>query len=114
MEAKRTVGQTLYYLRGQHGMRVKDLLVPLNVKAHTYSQVERDQRELSFLMAVKLCEFYGLAIDELISLIDPAEFERKDLNALKFERKREAASARKTALETAARMIRNGIVSEDK
>jgi len=64
-------------------------------------------------VAVKLCEFYDLAFDELISLIDPAEFERKDLNALKFERKREAAAARQTALETAARMIRNGIVSAE-
>jgi len=48
METKRTVGQTLQYLRGQRGMRVKDLLTPLNIKAHTYSQIERDQRELSF------------------------------------------------------------------
>jgi transcriptional regulator with XRE-family HTH domain len=110
MNTKLTVGQAMRCLRQQHGMRISDLEAPLNIKAHRYSQIERDLRELSFLAAVKLCKFYGLALDEFISLIGQAEFERKDLDTLKFERKREGAALRKTALETAARMIQNGIV----
>lgn len=110
METPRTVGQVLYYLRQQHGAKVKDLQAPLNLKPHRYYQVEKDIKELSLLVAVKLCAYYGLALDEFISLIGPAEFERKDLDTLKFEGKREKAGLEKAALETAARMIKNGIV----
>jgi transcriptional regulator with XRE-family HTH domain len=81
---RRTVGETLSYLRTVFLPRSKDLYAALNTTPSTYLKVERGKRELSLIMAVRLCRFYGLELEEFLGLLAPSELERKDLSSIKW------------------------------
>jgi transcriptional regulator with XRE-family HTH domain len=82
----KTIGQTLQMLReaNRPGKLLTNLL---GISGSTYSKIERGEKELSLNVAVKLVDFYDLSLDELISMIDPAEFKRKELSSIKWARK---------------------------
>lgn len=81
---KRTIGETLSYLRAVYLPVSKDLYAALNTTPSTYLKVERGKRELSLIMAVRLCRFYGLEMEEFIGLLTQAELERKELSSIKW------------------------------
>jgi transcriptional regulator with XRE-family HTH domain len=85
-EKKKTIGQTLQMLReaNRPGKLLTNLL---GISGSTYSKIERGEKELSLNVAVKLVDFYDLSLDELISMIDPEEFKRKELSSIKWARK---------------------------
>jgi transcriptional regulator with XRE-family HTH domain len=85
---KKTIGETLQMLReaNRPGKLLTNLL---GISSSTYSKIERGEKELSLNVAVKLVDFYDLSLDELISMIDPAEFKRKELSSIKWARKME-------------------------
>ncbi|MFI5193761.1 MAG: hypothetical protein ACHQD7_06875 [Chitinophagales bacterium] len=60
-------------------------------------KIERDQRDLSFLMALRLCQFYQLDLHEFISMLSDDELARKDLSGIKamMQRERKKAEAKK-------------------
>jgi len=98
-EAKRTVGALLARLRQVYRPGSADLYRALNTTSSTYLKIERDQRDLSFLMALRLCAFYDMDIHEFISVLSDEELARKDLSGIKAlqqrARKKEEASQAK-------------------
>lgn len=88
-----TVGQVLAKLRQDYKPDNNELATALQTSYTTYLKTERDQRELSFLMALRLCHFYGLDIHELISMIGEQELSRKDFSVLRAQEKRDRKRA---------------------
>jgi transcriptional regulator with XRE-family HTH domain len=91
-----SVGQALRHLRIQHGVNSAELHACINVSSSTYLKVERDERDLTFLMALRICYYYDLDIHEFIAMIKPDELERKDLSSIRVianraKKKKEAA-----------------------
>ncbi|SDZ74608.1 Helix-turn-helix [Arachidicoccus rhizosphaerae] len=80
---KKTVGQVLAELRNTRFPNTHSLAKALMMSHTTYLSIERDQRELSFLAALRLCRFYDLDIHELISRIGEDELERPDRSVLR-------------------------------
>ena len=92
-----TVGQVLAGLRKESKSKSGDLYKALNTSSGTYLKVERDERDLSFLMALRLCRFYQLDIQEFISMLSDEELARKDLSGIRamMQRERKKAEAKK-------------------
>ena len=95
--SKLTVGQLLAKLRQASPSKGSDLYAALNTTSSTYIKIERDQRDLSFLMALRLCQFYQLDLYEFISMLSDEELARKDLSGIKalMHRERRKAEALK-------------------
>nr|WP_121272142.1 hypothetical protein [Pedobacter schmidteae] len=85
-----TIGEALRHLRQLYWCRNQDLILALNTNGASYQRIEKGQKELSLILAVRLCRFYDISLDNLIDLIDPAELERKELSAIKIAEKRKA------------------------
>ena len=103
-DAKLTIGQILARLR-QSCPLSSDLYKALNTSSSTYLKIERDERDLSLLMALRLCQFYRLDLHEFISMLSDEELARKDLSGIKAmmqrERKKvEAAKAKVIDIKT--------------
>jgi plasmid maintenance system antidote protein VapI len=91
---KFSVGQALAHLRRRHRhLGCKELGQALHTSHSTYLKIERDERDLSFVMALRVCQVYDMDIHDLIAMIDDAELERKDLSSLKMQIKREKKNA---------------------
>lgn len=94
-----TVGQALARLMNRHKPDKPGFYKVLRASSTTYTKIERDQRDLSFIMALRICRFYGLDIHEFISMLSEEELDRQDFSVSsaleKRERKRtEAAQAK--------------------
>jgi transcriptional regulator with XRE-family HTH domain len=96
-DSKLTVGQVLSRLRGQDSRHQAELYKALNTSSGTYLKILRDERDLSFLMALRLCKFYELDLHEFISMLGDEELARKDLSGIKamMQRERKKAEALK-------------------
>lgn len=92
-DAKLTLGQLLAHLRRMHQPVHKALSEALQTSYTTYLKTERGQRELSFLMALRLCRFYGLDLHEFISMLSEEELGRDDLSVSNAREKRERKRA---------------------
>ncbi len=88
LELNLTIGQALSALRRTCPLS-SDLYKALNTSPATYLKMERGERELSFLMALRLCKFFGLDIHEFISMLSEEELTRKDIAAIKAMQQRE-------------------------
>lgn len=92
--AKFTVGQLLFRLRQMCRPDNKALMLALKTSHATCRKIERDERDLSFIMALKLCRFYDIDIHEFISMLADHELDRPDISSLKDvmrkEKKRKA------------------------
>lgn len=53
----------------------------------TYLKVERDQHELSLLMALRICAFYKLDLHEFVAMFSDVELGRKELSIVKAHEK---------------------------
>ena len=88
-DAKLTLGQILARLRHIHQPEQKVLAQVLQMSYTTYLKIERDQRELSFLMALRLCQFYKMDLHEFVSMLSDGELGRSELSISKALEKRE-------------------------
>jgi len=92
-DAKLTLGQILARLRHLHQPEQKVLAQALQMSYTTYLKIERDQRELSFLMALRICQFYQLDLHEFVSMLSDEELGRSELSISKALEKRERKKA---------------------
>ena len=100
-ETKLTLGQLLARLRQIYQPDQKVLAEALRASYTTYLKTERGQREMSFLMALRLCQFYKLDLYEFISMLSDEELGRNDFSVIKAKEKRD----RKKAEATKAKVI---------
>ena len=63
-----TLGQLLARLRHIHQPDHKALAEALQISYTTYLKTERGNRELSFLMALRICQFYKLDLHEYVPI----------------------------------------------
>ena len=80
---KLTVGQALKSLRDSYELRVIDVAQFLKTTHTSYSNIEHDKRELTFIMAIPVCQFYNIDVNDLAGMIREEEFGRKELSSLK-------------------------------
>ena len=88
-----TIGQLLYKLRMAYRGKSSDLYAALRTSSSTYLKVEREERELSFLMALRVCQFYKLDLHEFISMLSNQELDRQDFATIQAQLKREKKKA---------------------
>lgn len=92
-EAKLTLGQLLARLRYIHQPDHRALADALQMSHTTYLKTERGKRELSFLMALRICQFYKMDLHEFISMLSEEELARNELSIIKAFEKRERKKA---------------------
>ena len=74
-------------------------------------KIERDQRELSLLMALRVCQFYQLDLHEFISMLSDEELRRQDYAVIRVQQQRErkkaeAVKAKVIDIKTEERIVR--------
>ena len=99
--SKLTIGQLLLKLRMGYQGKASDLYTALRISSTTYQKIEQQERELSFLMALRVCQFYKLDLHDFISMISDEELNRQDYAVIQAQLKRE----RKKAEAAKARVI---------
>ena len=92
-DAKLSVGQLLARLRQTYKPDNKVLAEALQTSYTTYLNTERGKRELSFLMALRICQFYKVDLHEFISMLSDEELRRNDLSIIKAQQQRERKKA---------------------
>ena len=92
-DAKLTLPQLLARLRHIYQPDHKALAEALQMSYTTYLKTERGQRELSFLMALRICQFYKLDLHEFVSMLSDEELGRNELPIIKALEKRERKKA---------------------
>lgn len=75
-------------LKESRGLSTSEVARAINVTAATYSKIEQDQREVSFIMMYRICRFYEISLYEFADILDPRELERSDLSILRVLEKR--------------------------
>jgi plasmid maintenance system antidote protein VapI len=83
----RTIGQAIDYLIIQHELYRKDIAEVMKINSGTLTRIIRDEKELSFLAAVRMLQHFGLSMDEFMSLLSNEEMNRKELSTLKWQAK---------------------------
>lgn len=89
----RTVGDVLAWLRATRNPDKAELAKAVGMSYTSYLKTERDQRELSFLMALRICRFYQLDIHEFVSMLGDQELQRADRSIIKQQEKIERKKA---------------------
>jgi transcriptional regulator with XRE-family HTH domain len=92
-DTKLTLGQLLARLRQIHQPDQKALADALQMSYTTYLKTERGQRELSFLMALRICRLYKMDLHEFVSMLSDEELGRNELSIIKAFEKRERKKA---------------------
>jgi transcriptional regulator with XRE-family HTH domain len=92
-EVKFTLGELLARLRHIHQPDHKSLAAALQMSYTTYLKTERGNRELSFLMTLRICQFYKLDLHEFVSMLSDEELGRNELPVIKAREKRERKKA---------------------
>lgn len=88
-----TLSQLLARLRKIFQPDHKALAEALQMSYTTYLKTERGKRELSFLMALRICRFYQLDLHEFISMLSNDELGRNDLSVIRDHEKKERKKA---------------------
>jgi transcriptional regulator with XRE-family HTH domain len=83
-----TIGETLKKLKEAHGYSTNQVAKAIRMTGSTYSKVERDQREASFIMIYRICRFYEISMYEFADMLSPAELERSDFSTIRVLEKR--------------------------
>ena len=98
-DSKLTVGQALARLRLLHQPDHSALADAIHASYTTYLKLERDQRDVTLLMALRICRFYKLDLHGFISMLSEEELGRHDLSVTRVlkqrEKKREEAKKAK-------------------
>jgi transcriptional regulator with XRE-family HTH domain len=92
-DSKFTVGQALARLMQQYRPDKPSLYKALQISSATYSKIERDERDLSFIMALRVCRFYKLDLHEFISMLSDDELRRQDCAIIRVQKQREKKKA---------------------
>lgn len=92
----RTIGQAIDYLIIQNEFYRKDVAEAMKINSGTLTKIIRDEKELSFLMAVRLLEKLDLSIDEFLSMLSKEEINRKDLSTIKWQQKNKERKVNRT------------------
>ena len=92
-DSKLTLGELLARLRQIHQPDQKALANALQMSYTTYLKTERGQRELSFLMALRICQFYKMDLHEFVSMLSDEELGRSELSISNALEKRERKKA---------------------
>lgn len=88
-----TLGEALAQLRQINKPEPKALAAALQMSYTTYLNTERGKRELSFLMALRICQFYKLDLHEFAAMISDEELGRSEISISNALRKRERKKA---------------------
>lgn len=88
-----SIGDVLARLRADHRLGSSAVAQGLATTSSTYLKIERNQRELSFLMALRVCAFYKLDLHEFASMLSEDELSRQDLSTLRVHQQRERKKA---------------------
>lgn len=88
-----SISALLIQLRATYQPSPQALAAALGMSYTTYLKTERGQRELSFLMALKICKLYKMDIHDFISQLSDAELERSELSIQKQYQKIEKKKA---------------------
>ena len=88
-----TLAEVLARLRHIHQPEQKALAAALQMSYTTYLKTERGQRELSFLMGLRICQFYKIDLHEFVSMLSDEELGRSELSISKALEKRERKKA---------------------
>ena len=91
--AQGSIAALLTRLRSIHQPSPKNLALAVGMSYTTYLKTERGQRELSFLMALRICTFYKMDIHDFIALLSDAELDRSELSIQKQQQKTERKKA---------------------
>jgi transcriptional regulator with XRE-family HTH domain len=86
-DKKFTLAQLLAHLRHVHQPEPKALANALQMSYTTYLKTERGQRELSFLMALRICQFYKMDLHDFVSMLADEELGRSELSITKAKEK---------------------------
>lgn len=78
----RTIGQAIDFLIIQNEFYWKDVAEAMNINSGTLTKIIRNEKELSFLGAVRMLEHFGLSVDEFMSMLSDNEINRKELSTL--------------------------------
>jgi len=92
-DSRLTVGQALARLMQQYRPDKPSLYKALQTSSSTYLKIERDQRELSLLMALRVCQFYKLDLHEFVSMLSDEELKRQDYAVIRVQQQRERKKA---------------------
>jgi transcriptional regulator with XRE-family HTH domain len=92
-ETNLTIGQLLARLRQFYKPDHKALAQALQTSYTTYLNTERGKRELSFLMALRICQFYKIDLYDFISMLSDEELGRNDWSVIKAKEKSERKKA---------------------
>ncbi|MEO6960541.1 MAG: hypothetical protein ABIY90_01165 [Puia sp.] len=92
-DKKLTLAELLARLRQIHQPDHKALAEALQTSYTTYLKTERGRRELSFLMALRICLFYKMDIHEVVSMLSDEELGRNDFSVIKAKGKRDRKKA---------------------
>jgi len=85
-----TVGQTLQALRDSRGLSGSTIAKAAGLSIGSYLNIERGQREASFIVIFRICRFYEISLQEFADIVDPQELERPELSSIRFMEKRNA------------------------
>lgn len=88
-----TLSQLLARLRRIYQPDHKALAEALQMSYTTYLKTERGQRELSFLMGLRICRFYQLDLHQFISMLSDDELACNDLSVSRDHQKKERKKA---------------------
>jgi transcriptional regulator with XRE-family HTH domain len=88
-----TIAALLTRLRSTYQPSPKALAEAVGMSYTTYLKTERGQRELSFLMALRICKFYKMDIHDFVSQLSDEELERSELSIQKQYQKIEKKKA---------------------
>lgn len=92
-DAKLTLGELLARLRLVNQPEQKALAAALKMSYTTYLKTERGQRELSFLMALRICAFYKMDLHEFVSMLSDEELGRSEHSIIRVLKQREKKKA---------------------
>jgi plasmid maintenance system antidote protein VapI len=87
---KLSVGQAIDLLIRKHGLHRQDIAPVLHTHGGTITKIIRDEKELSFIMAIKLCKHLDIDLNEFAAMISDDEIERKEITSLRWEAKMKA------------------------
>jgi transcriptional regulator with XRE-family HTH domain len=88
-----TIGQALTKMRFERGLTGTAVSKAINLTSATYSKIERDQREISFIMMYRVCRFYEISLYEFADMISAKELERSDYTIIRLQEKKKAKAA---------------------
>lgn len=85
-----TLGQTLQKLRDSRGLSGNTIAKAIGLSNASYLNIERGQREASFIVIFRICRFCDISLQEFADSVDPRELERPELSSIRYMEKRKA------------------------